>query len=57
MNQHKEVAIMSFKLSTMVLGIIAIIAGLLCLFWFSALQWIVGIFLIVWGIITLLEKK
>jgi len=48
---------MSLNVSKTVLGIIAVIAGLLCLFWFSALQWIVGIFLIVWGIITLLEKK
>ena len=48
---------MSLNVSKTVLGIVAVIAGLLCLFWFSALQWIVGIFLIVWGIITLLEKK
>jgi len=48
---------MSFGASKMVLGIIAIVAGLLCLFWFSALQWIVGIFLVIWGIVTLLEKK
>jgi len=48
---------MSFRVSKMVLGILAIVAGLLCLFWFSALQWIVGIFLIVWGILTLLGKK
>ncbi|MFA5400518.1 MAG: DUF3096 domain-containing protein [Dehalococcoidia bacterium] len=48
---------MSLGVSKWVLGVIAIVAGLLCLFWFSALQWIVGIFLIVWGIITLLEKK
>jgi len=48
---------MSLGVSKWVLGIVAVIAGLLCLFWFSALQWIVGIFLIVWGIITLLEKK
>jgi uncharacterized membrane protein HdeD (DUF308 family) len=48
---------MSLGVSKLVLGIIAILAGLLCLFWFSALQWIVGIFLIVWGIITLLQKK
>ncbi len=48
---------MSLKVSKLALGIIAIVAGLLCLFWFSALQWIVGIFLVVWGIITLLEKK
>jgi uncharacterized membrane protein HdeD (DUF308 family) len=48
---------MSFNMSKTVKGIIAIVAGLLCLFWFSALQWIVGIFLVVWGIITLVEKK
>jgi uncharacterized membrane protein HdeD (DUF308 family) len=48
---------MSVNLSKWVLGIIAIVAGLLCLFWFSALQWIVGIFLIIWGIITLIGKK
>jgi hypothetical protein len=48
---------MSFNVSKTVLGIIGIVAGLLCLFWFSALQWIVGIFLIVWGIITLVGKK
>jgi len=48
---------MSIGVSKWVLGIIAVIAGLLCLFWFSALQWVVGIFLIVWGIITLLQKK
>jgi hypothetical protein len=48
---------MSLGVSKWVLGIVAVIAGLLCLFWFSALQWIVGIFFIVWGIVTLLEKK
>jgi uncharacterized membrane protein HdeD (DUF308 family) len=48
---------MSFGLSKTVLGIIAVVAGLLCLFWFSALQFIVGIFFIIWGIITLVEKK
>jgi len=48
---------MSLGVSKWVLGIIAIVAGLLCLFWFSALQWIVGLFLIIWGIITLLQKK
>ena len=48
---------MSINVSRTVLGIIAIVAGVLCLFWFSALQWIVGIFLIVWGILTLIGKK
>ena len=41
----------------MLMGIIAIIAGVLVLVWNDALQWIVGIFLIVWGILTLLGKK
>ncbi len=48
---------MSFKVSKTVLGILAIIAGLLCMFWFSALQWIVGIFLVIWGILTLVGKN
>jgi uncharacterized membrane protein HdeD (DUF308 family) len=37
-------------------AVLAIIAGILCLFWFSAVQWIVGIFLIVWGVLELIDK-
>ena len=39
------------------LGMIAIVAGVLVLAWNDALQWIVGIFLIVWGAFHLLAKK
>jgi len=39
------------------MGLIAIVAGVLVLAWNDALQWIVGIFLIVWGAYGLLGKK
>jgi hypothetical protein len=43
--------------NNMLLGILAIIAGIMVLAWNDALQWIVGIFLIVWGILIVLGKK
>ena len=43
--------------NNMLLGLLAIIAGVMVLAWNDALQWIVGIFLIVWGILVLLGKK
>jgi uncharacterized membrane protein HdeD (DUF308 family) len=46
-----------FGLSNIVLGVIAIVAGLLILIFPHLLAWIVGIFLIVWGILTILSKK
>ena len=46
-----------FGRSKIVIGIIAIIAGILILAFPDLLRWIVGIFLIVWGIITMLGKK
>jgi len=46
-----------FGLSKIVLGVIAIVAGLLILVFPELLRWIVGIFLIVWGIFTMLGKK
>jgi len=46
-----------FGLSNIVLGVIAIVAGLLILIFPHLLAWIVGIFLIVWGILTMLSKK
>ena len=39
------------------LGLIAVVAGVLVLAWNDALQWIVGIFLIVWGALSLMGKK
>ena len=45
-----------FNLSNTAKAVLAIIAGILCIFWFSAAQWIIGIFLIVWGILALIDK-
>jgi uncharacterized membrane protein HdeD (DUF308 family) len=39
------------------LGIIAVVAGVLVLAWNDALQWIVGVFLIVWGAFHLSGKR
>lgn len=41
----------------MLMGIIAIIAGLLVIFVPHILQWVVGIFLIVIGVMMLMGKK
>ena len=40
-----------------VMGIIAIIAGIIILIWPAILAWVIGIFLIVYGILILLGKK
>jgi uncharacterized membrane protein HdeD (DUF308 family) len=40
-----------------VIGIIAIVAGLLVLIWPELVRWIIGIFLIVWGVLALINKK
>lgn len=40
----------------MIIGIIAIIAGILILAMPSLLQWIVGIYLIIWGVMKLLGR-
>jgi len=46
-----------FGLSKVVIGIMAVVAGLLILVFPELLRWVVGIFLIVWGIFTMLGKK
>jgi cytochrome c biogenesis protein CcdA len=43
--------------NNLLLGILAVVAGVMVLAWNDALQWIVGIFLIVWGVLLLLGKK
>jgi hypothetical protein len=56
---HKGGLVMAKKsitISGMVAGIIAIVAGVLILFNFLPLNIIVGIFLIVWGILALINK-
>lgn len=43
--------------NSVLIGLIAIVAGVVVLAWDDAIQWTVGIFLIVWGVISLLGKK
>ena len=45
-----------FHLSTVARAIIAIIAGVICLIWPGMAIWVLGIFLIVWGILTLIDR-
>ncbi len=40
-----------------IVGIIAIIAGIIVLVQPEIIAWVIGIFLIIWGILTILGKK
>ena len=44
------------KIDNVLLGVLAIIAGVLILFQWLSLYLVVGIFLVVWGIITLIRR-
>ena len=48
---------MGFLANKMVMGIIAIVAGIIVLIFPAIIQWVIGIFLIVNGILMLLGKK
>ena len=48
---------MTFHLSNTLIGIIAIIAGILILVFPNLLAWIAGVFLIVYGVLTILGRK
>ena len=48
---------MAFLANKMVMGIIAIVAGIIVLIWPAIIAWVIGIFLIVYGILLLLGKK
>jgi len=39
------------------IGLVAIVAGVVVIAWNDALQWVIGILLIVWGILSLLGRK
>ena len=41
----------------LVIAILAIVAGVLILFNWLAVQWVIGIFLIVWGILELIGRR
>ena len=40
----------------LVIGILAIVAGILILIWPAFLNWIVAIYLIIWGILAILGR-
>jgi len=46
----------SITLSGVAMGILAIVAGVLILAWPSLFRWIVGIFLIVWGVLAIANR-
>ncbi len=46
----------NIHLSAMAMGIIAIVAGILVIFWWSVARFIIGVFLIVWGILNIINK-
>jgi cytochrome c biogenesis protein CcdA len=48
---------MAFGMSKVALAVVAIVAGILVLVWPDLIRWVIGIFLIVWGILSLLDKK
>jgi uncharacterized membrane protein HdeD (DUF308 family) len=43
--------------SGVVMGVVSIVAGLLILIEPQLMRWIIGIFLIVWGVLTVMNKK
>jgi uncharacterized membrane protein HdeD (DUF308 family) len=46
----------SITISGTLMAILAIVAGVIVLFRFDAVRWVLGIFLIVWGILALINK-
>jgi uncharacterized membrane protein HdeD (DUF308 family) len=47
----------SLSVSGVAMGILAVVAGILVLIWPELVRWIIGIFLIVWGILAIINKK
>jgi uncharacterized membrane protein HdeD (DUF308 family) len=42
---------------SIIMGILAIVAGLLVLIWPDLVRWVIGIFLIVWGVLAIIGKS
>ena len=42
---------------SILMGILAIVAGLLVLIWPDLVRWVIGIFLIVWGVLAVTGKS
>jgi uncharacterized protein len=47
----------NLSISGLAMGILAVIAGLLVLIWPELVRWIIGIFLIVWGVLAIVNRK
>ena len=45
------------SVSGVAMGIIAIIAGILVIFSWTLAKWIIGIFLIVWGVLAVVDRR
>jgi len=45
------------SISGVAMGIIAIMAGILVIFSWALAKWIIGIFLIVWGVLAIIDKR
>jgi cytochrome c biogenesis protein CcdA len=53
-----QISLRRYSLNNSVLvGILAVVAGIVVLAWDDAIQVTVGIFLIVWGILSFLRKE
>jgi hypothetical protein len=46
-----------FQVSGTLIAILAIIAGVLILFNWLPVQWVIGIFFIVWGVLELIGRR
>lgn len=53
----KEGLDMGILANKMVMGIVAIVAGIIVLIWPAIIAWIIGILLIVYGVLKILGKK
>ncbi len=47
----------SISISGVTMGILAVVAGTLVLIWPELVRWVIGIFLVVWGILAIINKK
>ena len=48
---------MAFLANKVFMGIIAIVAGIVVLIWPDIIAWVIGIFLIVYGLLLVVGKK
>jgi uncharacterized membrane protein HdeD (DUF308 family) len=47
----------SISITWVTMGILAIVAGILVLIFPDFVRWIIGVFLIVWGILAIVDKR